>query len=243
VIRCPEGIGKPCFFQKHHTAGLGQVDLVQLKEEGGHAANYLVANDAGAVMELVQFGALEFHPWGAQAARPDYADRVVFDLDPGPGVPFGEVKRAALHVRDLLRQLGLKTFLRTTGGKGLHVVVPLKPGCHWDLVKRFTHGFADALAKSEPSRFLAVSTLKLRPGKIFVDYLRNSRGATSVASYSLRGRAGAPVALPLAWSQLAALERGDAFTLREVPRLLKARKRDPWAGIEAVEQDLSRWEG
>ena len=243
VIRCPEGIGKPCFFQKHHTAGLAHVDLVPLKEEGGHAANYLVANDAEAVMELVQFGALEFHPWGASAARPDYADRVVFDLDPGPGVPFDEVKRAALHVRELLRQLALKTFLRTTGGKGLHVVVPLNPGCHWDLVKRFTHGFAEALAKSDPSRFLAVSTLKLRPGKIFVDYLRNSRGATSVASYSLRGRAGAPVALPLAWSQLAALQRGDAFTLRDVPGLLAARKRDPWAGIDAVEQDLSRWDG
>ena len=243
VIRCPEGIGKPCFFQKHHTAGLAHVDLVPLKEEGGHAANYLVANDADAVMELVQFGALEFHPWGAKAARPDHADRVVFDLDPGPGVPFEEVKRAALHVRDLLKQLQLKSFLRATGGKGLHVVVPLNPGCHWDLVKRFAHGFADALAKSEPSRFLAVSTLKLRPGKIFVDYLRNSRGATSVASYSLRGRAGAPVALPLAWSQLAALERGDAYTLRKVPALLKARKRDPWAGIDAVEQDLSRWGG
>jgi bifunctional non-homologous end joining protein LigD len=242
VIRCPEGIGKPCFFQKHHTAGLDHVDLVPLKEEAGHAANYLVANDAEAVMELVQFGALEFHPWGAMATRPDHADRVVFDLDPGPGVPFGEVKRAALQVRDLLRQLGLKTFLRTTGGKGLHVVVPLNPGCHWDLVKRFTHGFADALAKSEPSRFLAVSTLKLRPGKIFVDYLRNSRGATSVASYSLRGRPGAPVALPLAWTQLPALDRGDAFTLRDVPKLLKARKRDPWAGIDAVEQDLSRWQ-
>ena len=243
VIRCPEGIAKPCFFQKHHTAGLHHVDLVPLKEERGHAANYLVANDALAVMELVQFGALELHPWGALAARPDHADRIVFDLDPGSGVPFEEVKRAALHVRDLLRQLKLKSFLRCTGGKGLHVVVPLNPGCRWELVKRFTHGFADALARTEPARFVAVSTLKLRPGKIFVDYLRNSRGATSVASYSLRARAGAPVALPLAWSQLKALTGGDDFTAKDVPALLKKRKRDPWAGIEGIRQDLSRWSG
>ena len=142
-----------------------------------------------------------------------------------------------------MRQLELKSFLRCTGGKGLHVVVPLNPGCRWELVKRFTHGFADALARTEPARFVAVSTLKLRPGKIFVDYLRNSRGATSVASYSLRARAGAPVALPLAWSQLKALTGGDDFTAKDVPALLKKRKRDPWAGIEGIRQDLSRWSG
>jgi bifunctional non-homologous end joining protein LigD len=243
VIRCPNGAGKPCFFQKHHTPGLELVDLVRLKEESGNNANYLVVRDAPGLMELVQFNALEFHPWGAHADDPGHADRVVFDLDPGPGVPFDEVKAAAVHVRGLLQRLRLKSFLRCTGGKGLHVVVPLNPGCQWDLVKRFAHGFADALAQSEPRRFVAVSTLKLRPNKIFVDYLRNSRGATSVASYSLRARPGAPVALPLAWSQLASLKRGDAFGLREVPALLKARRRNPWAGIDGVEQDLSRWSG
>ena len=121
------------------------------------------------------------------------------------------------------------------------MVVPLNPGCEWPWVMRFALGFADALARSEPDRFLAVSTLKLRPGKIFVDYLRNGRGATAVASYSLRARPGAPVALPLAWTQLAALRSGDAFRLREVPALLKRRRRDPWAGIATIEQDLGRW--
>jgi bifunctional non-homologous end joining protein LigD len=155
VIRCPNGTGKACFFQKHHTPGLEQVDLVRLKEEGGHNANYLVANSAEAVMELVQFNSLEFHPWGAHADDPDHADRIVFDLDPGPGVPWAEVKRSALQVRDLLKKLKLKSYLRTTGGKGLHVVLPLNPVVEWEKVKRFAKGFADSLATSEPTRFVS----------------------------------------------------------------------------------------
>jgi bifunctional non-homologous end joining protein LigD len=241
VIRCPDGAGKPCFFQKHHTPGLAEVDLVRLKEEGGNNANYLVARTAEGVMELVQFNGLEFHPWGAHAETPDRADRIVFDLDPGPGVPFASVKSAAVQVRDLLAELELQSFLRTTGGKGLHVVVPLNPGCDWDIVKRFARGFAEAMAQSEPKRYVAVSTLKARPGKIYVDYLRNGRGATAVASYSLRARDRAPVAMPLAWKELATLERGDAFTLRDVPARLKKRRKDPWASIDAVKQDLARW--
>ena len=241
VIRCPNGAGKACFFQKHHTPGLSRVDLVKLKEEAGNNADYLVVRDAEGVMELVQLNALEFHPWGSTAEHPDHANRVVFDLDPGPGVAWAEVKRAARHLRDLLAELELESFLRTSGGKGLHVVVPLNPGCEWNLVKTFAHGFADALAQSEPRRFLSVATLKLRPGKIFVDYLRNGRGATSVASYSLRAREGAPVAMPLSWSQLGALKKSDAYDLKSVPALLKRRRKDPWEGIDEVRQDLSRW--
>ena len=229
------------FFQKHHTPGLSRVDLVKLKEEAGNNADYLVVRDAEGVMELVQLNALEFHPWGSTAEHPDHANRVVFDLDPGPGVAWAEVKRAARHLRDLLAELELESFLRTSGGKGLHVVVPLNPGCEWNLVKTFAHGFADALAQSEPRRFLSVATLKLRPGKIFVDYLRNGRGATSVASYSLRAREGAPVAMPLSWSQLGALKKSDAYDLKSVPALLKRRRKDPWEGIDEVRQDLSRW--
>ena len=241
VIRCPDGAGKACFFQKHHTPGLSRVDLVKLKEEAGNNADYLVVRDAEGVMELVQLNALEFHPWGSTADQPDRANRVVFDLDPGPNVPWSEVKRAARHVRDLLAQAELASFLRTTGGKGLHVVVPLNPGCEWDLVKTFAHGFADAMAQSEPRRYLSVATLKLRPGKIFVDYLRNGRGATSVASYSLRAREGAPVSMPLSWSQLGALKNGQAYDLKNAPAMLKRRRKDPWEGIDEVKQDLSRW--
>ena len=241
VIRCPDGVGKACFFQKHHTAGLDIVRFARLKEERGVNANYLVVDDIAGLMELVQFNALEFHPWGAHADDPDRADRVVFDLDPGPGVPFDAVKRAATHVRDLLEQLDLQSFLRATGGKGLHVVVPLHPPGDWTLVKKFAKGFAEALAGSEPERYLATATLKLRPGKIFIDYLRNGRGATAVASYSLRARAGAPVAVPLAWSELKALKRGDAFDMDATLARVKRQRKDPWAGIDTLRQDLSAW--
>ncbi|KRG47786.1 DNA ligase D [Stenotrophomonas geniculata] len=241
IIRCPAGTGKPCFFQKHHTAGLELVDSVKLKEDSGINAHYLVVRDAASLLELVQFNALEFHPWGSHAEEPDRADRVVFDLDPGPDVPFAEVKKAATDIRKLLAQLELESFLRVSGGKGLHVVVPLNPGCDWDLTKRFAKGFADALAQSEPQRFLATAAKALRNKRIFVDYLRNGRGATAVASYSLRGRPGAPVAMPLAWSELAKLKRADAFTIKDVPGKLKRRRKDPWEGIDALKQNLSKW--
>ncbi|TDB33875.1 ATP-dependent DNA ligase, partial [Stenotrophomonas sp. TEPEL] len=241
IIRCPAGTGKPCFFQKHHTAGLELVDSVRLKEDSGINAHYLVVRDAASLLELVQFNALEFHPWGSRAGNPDRADRVVFDLDPGPDVPFAEVKKAANDIRKLLAQLELESFLRVSGGKGLHVVVPLNPGCDWDLTKRFAKGFADALAQSEPHRFLATATKRLRNKRIFVDYLRNGRGATAVASYSLRGRPGAPVALPIAWSELGKLTRADAFTIKDVPAKLKRRRKDPWTGIETTQQNLARW--
>jgi len=150
-------------------------------------------------------------------------------------VPWAEVKRSALQVRDLLKKLKLKSYLRTTGGKGLHVVLPLNPVVEWATVKRFAKGFADSLATSEPQRFVSSATLKLRPKKIFIDYLRNGRGATAVASWSLRARPGAPVAMPLAWSELAALQRPDAFNLRNAPARLK--RRDPWAGIDENGED------
>lgn len=241
VIRCPAGIERPCFFQKHMTAGLERVSTVQLKEESGVLADYLVVDDLAGLMELVQFNALEFHPWGAKATTPDIADRLVFDLDPGPDVPFAEVKRAATDIRKLLAKLDLESFLRVSGGKGLHVVVPLAPGCDWGLSKRFARSFADALAQSEPDRFLATATKSRRNRRIFIDYLRNARGATAVASYSMRGRPGAPVALPLAWSELAKLHRADVFTIKDVPAKLKRRRNDPWAGMDALKQNLSRW--
>jgi len=241
IIRCPAGIERPCFFQKHLTAGLERVDTVKLKEESGTNANYLVVEDLPGLMELVQFNALEFHPWGSHASEPDRADRVVFDLDPGEGVPFSEIKKAATDIRKLLEQLELESFLRVSGGKGLHVVVPLNPGCDWDLTKRFAHGFADALARSEPDRFLSNATRSKRHKRIFVDYLRNGRGATAVASYSMRGRAGAPVAMPLAWGDLSKLTKANAFTIKDVPAKLKRRRKDPWEGIDRVKQNLARW--
>ena len=241
VIRCPGGIGEACFFQKHLTAGLERVGTARLKEESGRNADYLVVEDEAGLLELVQFNSLEFHPWGAHASTPDTADRVVFDLDPGEGVPFAEIKKAANDIRKLLERLELQSFLRASGGKGLHVVVPLNPGCDWDLTKRFARGFAETLSQQQPERFLATATKAKRSKRIFVDYLRNGRGATAVASYSLRARPGAPVAMPLAWSQLAKLPSASAFTIADVPAMLRRRRRNPWEDIDRVRQNLARW--
>jgi bifunctional non-homologous end joining protein LigD len=241
LIRCPSGIVGECFFQRHHTAGLQRVATVNLEEESGEREDYLVVENIAGLMELVQFNVLEFHPWGTHATNPERADRVIFDLDPGPKVPFSEVKKSAADIRKLLAQLELESFLRVSGGKGLHVVVPLNPGCDWDLTKRFAQGFAHALAQSQPERFVDTASKKLREKRIFIDYLRNGRSATAVASYSLRARPGAPVAMPLAWNDLSKLPSADAFTMEEVPARLRRRRMDPWEGINKIRQNLAKW--
>ncbi len=198
VIRCPAGISGECFFQKHLTSGLKHVSTVPLKEESGSTGDYVYVDDADAVFELVQFNALEFHPWGATAADPEHAQYLVFDLDPAPEIAWARVVAAAIDVRDLLGKAGLKSFVRTTGGKGLHVVVPLRPAAKWDKAKKFAHAVAESFAAVRPGEFLAVASKQRRDGKIFIDYLRNTRGATSVASYSLRARPGRPLPFPCA---------------------------------------------
>ncbi len=214
IIRCPAGTGRPCFFQKHHTAGLERVDSVKLKEEGGNEAWYLVARDQAAVMELVQFNALEFHPWGANAEHPDRADRVVFDLDPGPDVPFAEV-RSCCHRHP-----------QAAGATGTGVV---PAGLRWQgtarggaAQPRFAIGrWSSALRMALPTHWPSPSRIAscpppasaCAPSAFSSTHLRNGRGAAAVASYSLRARAGAPVAMPLAWSQLPKLQRADVFTM------------------------------
>ena len=239
VIRFPDGIEKASFFQKHiPTGGLKHVDDARLKEETGASAIYIYPTSAASIIELVQYNAIEFHPWGSHVSEPDLADRVVFDLDPGPDVSWARVQAAAKLVRKLLSDMKLKSFLRTTGGKGLHVVVPLNPPSEWETVKRFAQGFASAMAGAHPMDFVAVSTKAVRNKKIYVDYLRNGRGATSVASYSLRGRPGAPVAMPIRWEELAKLKSGNHFNIKTALSRLKRQKKDPWEGIDEVEQDL-----
>jgi len=239
VIRCPAGISGECFFQKHLTSGLKHVETVAIKEESGSTGDYVYVDDADAVFELVQFNALEFHPWGATAADPERAQYLVFDLDPAPEVAWARVVAAAVDVRDLLGKAGLKSFVRTTGGKGLHVVVPLRPAAKWDKAKKFAHALAESFAAVRPGEFLAVASKQRRDGKIFIDYLRNTRGATSVASYSLRARPGAPVAVPLRWSELTTIKSGDAFNIRNVPARLKRMRTDPWTGYDSLRQGLA----
>lgn len=240
IIRCPQGSTRPCFFQKHRVAGMKFIDSVPLKEDSGQVEDYLVVRDARAVRELVQFNVLEFHPWGAKANKPDLADRVVFDLDPAEDVPWAEVVAAARQMRGLLKQAGFESFVRTTGGKGLHVVMPVKPACDWDEVKPFARAFADAMAQLDPLKYLTTASKKLRKGRIFIDYLRNGRGATSVASFSLRARPGAPVAMPLRWEELGRVKSGGAFNIDSAVARIRRWKQHPWQGIDELRQNLKK---
>nr|WP_232227500.1 DNA ligase D [Lysobacter daejeonensis] len=239
VVRCPQGAERPCFFQKHHTSGMEHVHAVTLKEDGGTRADYLVVGNEAGLLELVQFNALEFHPWGALASAPDQADSMVFDLDPGPDVPWQRVVEAARQVRDRLRGLELVSYVRTSGGKGLHVFVPLKPACEWSRVKAFAHAFAESMVAMDPLAFVATATKKFRRGHIFIDYLRNGRGATSVASFSLRAREGAPVAMPLKWEELGRVKGGGAYDLTSAPRRMARMSTHPWGEYRQVRQGLA----
>jgi bifunctional non-homologous end joining protein LigD len=237
IVRCPHGVARPCFFQKHHAAGLAHTDAVRVEETGG-AADHLVVRDADAVLELVQLNAIEFHPWGARTDDIDRADRMVFDLDPDSGIAWVEVVDAARRIRDLLRDLGLQSFVRTSGGKGLHVVVPLDPGCDWETTRRFSRAFAESLVAMAPLRFVATASKRFRKGKIFIDHLRNARGATSVASFSLRARPSATVAMPLRWEELGRIDSAAHFDIASAPRRVRRLRGHPWGDFGSLRQNL-----
>ena len=240
TIRCPGGISSACFFQRHVKAGLKRVDSVRLDEADGERGDYLVVRDAAGLLELVQFNVLEFHPWGARAESPDRADRIVFDFDPGPGVAWRAVVAAAREARGLLEAVGLRSFVRTTGGKGLHVVAPLRPSRDWSVVKPFAQGLAQSMAESAPDRYVATAAKKLRGGRIFVDYLRNDRSASSIASFSLRARPGAPAAMPLAWEELGRVRGGAQFTIANAARRMERLGAHPWGAFGSIRQNLPR---
>jgi len=238
VYRFPQGLAERGFFQKHPMRGWHHVQHVRLREERGELDDYLCPGDADSVMELVQFGTLEFHPWASRADALESPDYLVFDLDPDRTVDWHDVVEAARLIRDRLARASLKSFVRTTGGKGLHVLVPLFAACPWGIAHRFSSAFAHHLAGEEPKAFTAKSALGERQGRIFIDYLRNTRGATSVASWSLRARTGAPVAMPLRWQELVRCPRGDAFDIRSAKRRLARLRSDPWEGFATTHQRL-----
>lgn len=238
VVRCPDGVGAACFFQKHATNRAGaHVHAVSIKEKRGRS-DHLCIDDEHGLLELVQMNVLEFHPWGARSSDPERADRVVFDFDPHPTVAWARVKAAARTLRGHLESIGLQAFLRTSGGKGLHVVVPLQPSAPWDRVREFAKAVAEAMTALEPDEFVSVAGEKNREGRIFIDWLRNGRGATSVASYSLRARPAAGVAMPLAWASLARLRSADAYTLESAVRAITRRAADPWQEMTRIRQSL-----
>jgi bifunctional non-homologous end joining protein LigD len=199
---------------------------------------YLAIDDADGLIAMAQISAIELHAWGAGEADPLRPDRMVFDLDPGEGVPFADVTQAARDLRDQLQRLGLQSFCRTTGGKGLHLVVPLEPVATWDVVKPFCRAFAETLSQEQPQRFLSTIKKADRKGRILIDWLRNSLGATAVASFSPRAREGATVATPVAWDEVNRRLDPAKFTLRTVPDRLNRQRDDPWAGFTSLRQHL-----
>jgi bifunctional non-homologous end joining protein LigD len=238
LVRCPEGAHRPCFYQKH--TGYWAPDTLRRVaiEEKKKTGEYLVVDDLPGLIGLVQIGILEIHTWNAKVARLETPDRLVFDLDPAPDVPFARVMDAARRVRAALRADGREGFVKTTGGKGLHVVTPLVPGASWAECAAYAEALAVRLAGEAPEAFVATMSKARRKGRIYIDWLRNVRGATSIASFSTRARAGAPVSVPLRWDELTADLRPDAFTVESVPRRLRARRADPWAGYEEARRPL-----
>jgi len=240
LVRCPEGSGKPCFYQKHSNqmlpADLESIDIVDKKT--GKPEPYITLSTTKAIVELAQVGVLEIHPWGSRNESLEKPDRIVFDLDPDDAIPWKTLAAAADEVRRRLSKIGLESFLKTTGGHGLHVVVPIRADHSWAEVKQFAHQFAQEMERDEPSLYLTKMTKAARKGKIYLDYLRNERGATSIAPYSPRAREGAPVALPLSWKELKSKER-PRFLVSDLARWKKRLADDPWSRMADIKQRLS----
>ncbi|BBF70963.1 DNA ligase D [Sphingomonas bisphenolicum] len=232
LVRCPQGRDKKCFFQKHDAGSFGHdVKQVGILEKDGHEEPYLFVDTPAGLLTCVQMGTIEFHGWGARIEDVEKADRLVFDLDPDEGLDFKDVVSAAFHLQDVLGQMGLVTFPMVTGGKGVHVIAPLTPTAEWPQVKDFAHRFAVALAQANPERFTAALAKAKRTGKIFIDYLRNQRGATAVLPYSARSRPFAPIAVPLTWEELRDLESPDRWHIGDAAEMLK----------RAASKDLAHW--
>ncbi len=224
LLRCPAGIGGECFFQRNPGRGLGaDIKPFAFKHNGKKYEYFYIENEKG-LLEVIQMGAIELHPWGAPVEAIDYPDRLIFDLDPAPDVPFEAVKLAAQDLRQRLQHKGLESVLKCTGGKGLHVTVPLAGKDKWPVVKSFAASLAEEMVAATPQAYIATMSKAKRTGKIFIDYFRNDYTATAIADYAVRARPGAPVALPLDWKELKGLKSGSQFTMKDVLKRLKNKK-------------------
>ncbi|GHH20897.1 ATP-dependent DNA ligase [Sphingomonas glacialis] len=243
LVRCPQGRAKACFFQKHDAGSFkgDHVHKVAIPEKDGSSEDYLYVDDADGLVACVQMGTIEFHGWGSSVGSLEQPDRMVFDLDPDEELGFDVVKKAAADLKEHLAELGLVSFAMLSGGKGVHVVVPLTPQAEWPAVKDFAERFARALGAAEPDRFLATMSKAKRKGRIFIDWLRNQRGATAVLPYVARARAGAPVAAPVSWSELRDIDAASRWGVRDAAALIaRARSRDlaGWGVADQVLPDL-----
>jgi len=240
LVRCPEGSTKPCFFQKHSSKMLPPgIETIEVPDKKtGKAEPYITLSTAEALASLAQMGVLEVHPWGSRNGDLEHPDRIVIDLDPDAAIGWKTLGAAAMEIRKRLKSGGLESFLKSTGGKGLHVVVPIAPEHGWQRVKQFAHAFAAAMEREDPSLYVTTMSKSARAGKIYLDYLRNERGATAVAAFSPRAREGAPVAVPLRWSELK-LESRPVFHASEYPAWKRRLSQDPWKKLVASRQRLT----
>jgi bifunctional non-homologous end joining protein LigD len=235
LVRCPEGTAGECFFQKHASAGLESDHLHTITDS--KKRQVIAVEDLDGMMSLVQAGVLEIHVRGSRIERLDRCDRIVFDLDPGEGLGWSDIVAAARDVRERLAAIDLESFVKLSGGKGLHVVVPVEP-VGWDTTKTFVQAFAQAMAADNPERYIAKMTKAARGGKVFVDYLRNSFEQTAVAAYSTRARAGAPVSVPVTWEELGRTKSSNQYTVLNLMQRLNKLKADPWRDIGRTKQRL-----
>jgi bifunctional non-homologous end joining protein LigD len=239
LVRCPQGRARQCFFQKHDAGSFGaHVKHVAIREKDGHEEPYLYVEDAAGLLACVQMGTIEFHGWGARVEAVEQPDRLVFDLDPDEGLAFAEVVSAAVYVRERLAEIGLATFAMVTGGKGIHVIAPLDATAEWPAVKDFARRFAAVLAQAEPDRFTAALAKAKRSKRIFIDYLRNQRGATAVMPYSVRARDRAPVAVPVIWEELRGLDGAARWHVGDVADLVRRAGSKALAGWGRATQRL-----
>jgi bifunctional non-homologous end joining protein LigD len=240
ILRCPEGAGKPCFFQKHIGMGLppgiGSVPVPNKKN--GSTEQYITLNSAQGLVGLAQMGVLEIHPWGSKNDSLEKPDRIIFDLDPDESIDWKVLGATASEFRARLEDLGLQCFLKTTGGKGLHVVAPIRPENEWPAIKEFAHNVVLALERKNPGLYVTKMTKAIRKNRIYLDYLRNDRGSTAIAPYSTRARSGAPVSLPLDWKELKSKTR-PAFHVTDFDSWKKRLNSDPWAEMPKVKQRLT----
>ena len=239
LVRCPDTYHQ-CFFQKHidQNKVYEHITPIPIQEEKG-VGYYGSVDTVDGVLSLVQLGALEFHTWCSRRDKLEQPDKFVLDIDPDPSVPWTRVVKSAHVIRDLLSELGLVSFAKTTGGKGLHVVVPIQRKREWDDVKAFTEAIATLLVQAAPREFTMTLSKAKRKGKILVDYLRNARGATAIEAYSTRARAGAPVSLPVHWDEVTPSLKPGHFNVRSVPKRLASLREDPWADFSRVRQSIT----
>jgi bifunctional non-homologous end joining protein LigD len=239
LVRCPDGVEKQCFYQRHLNMGASPGDVLTFKRLRSSKGYYIYVNTLQGVISVVQNGAVEFHTWGATAPEAQHPDRITLDLDPDPDLPWQQVMEGAALTRALVEGLNLRCFLKTTGGKGLHIVFPIERRNTWDEVKAFAESIAGFLVRAEPGRFTAKIAKQSRGGKIFVDYLRNAETASAVAAYSPRARPGAHVSTPLDWDELDSTDIRGAFTVLNIAQRLRSIKVDPWAGYDSVRQRIT----